>query len=87
MSSFLRENNRLSNFRSLIKGISYRFFGTLDTIIISWIVSRNPLIALKIGFTEVTTKIILFYLHERLWRKIPYGRMKQNPVVVEQNKS
>jgi uncharacterized membrane protein len=85
LSSFLRENNRLSNFRSLIKGISYRIFGTIDTIIISWLVSGNPLMALKIGFTEVTTKIILFYLHERVWRLIPYGRIKQNFTPIEQN--
>ncbi len=83
--SFLRENNALSNFRSLLKGISWRFFGSIDTIIISFIFSGNPLGALKVGFTEVLTKVLLFYLHERVWRLIKWGRIHNKvPVIVEE---
>jgi uncharacterized membrane protein len=81
--SYLRESNPLSNIRSLLKGISWRAFGTIDTIFISWIISGNPLGALKVGTTEVFTKIFLFYLHERLWRLIKWGRMYKAPVLVE----
>lgn len=81
--SYLRESNPLSNFRSLLKGISWRAFGTLDTIFISWIISGNPLGALKVGTSEVFTKIFLFYLHERLWRLIKWGRIYKEVIPAE----
>jgi uncharacterized membrane protein len=70
-----RSKTHISHARSVLKGISWRIFGTIDTITISWIVSGNPLSALKIGFSEVITKIALFYLHERLWSAIRWGRI------------
>ena len=81
--SYLRENNPLSNIRSLLKGISWRAFGTLDTIFISWVISGDPLGALKVGTTEVFTKIILYYLHERVWRLIKWGRITKVAVPIE----
>ncbi len=59
--------------RHIVKTITWRFVGTLDTFILSWIISGNPLVGLKIGFAEVITKMILYYLHERAWYKINYG--------------
>ena len=56
--------------RSFIKGISWRIVGTLDTIVISFFVTGDYSKAFKIGFTEVFTKMILFYFHERLWLKV-----------------
>ena len=58
------------HYRSLIKGISWRFFGTLDTIIIATFITGDYSKALKIGATELVTKIILFYFHERLWMRM-----------------
>ncbi|MGY0391263.1 DUF2061 domain-containing protein [Bizionia sp. KMM 8389] len=56
--------------RHIAKTITWRFVGTIDTIILSWIVTGDPYAGLKIGFAEVTTKSILYYLHERVWYKI-----------------
>jgi uncharacterized membrane protein len=67
--------------RSLIKGASYRFFGTLDTIIIAFFVTGNYTKAFSIGVTEVFTKIGFYYLHERLWMKISWGLYKDTPAV------
>jgi uncharacterized membrane protein len=64
---------RDKHYRSVIKGTSWRFFGTLDTIIIASFITGNFAKAFSIGFTEVFTKIGLFYLHERLWYKIKFG--------------
>ncbi|MBN9072533.1 MAG: DUF2061 domain-containing protein [Rhizobiales bacterium] len=60
--------------RSLAKAISWRVAGTIDTMIISWVVTGSVKLAATIGFTEVVTKSILYYLHERAWLKVPYGR-------------
>lgn len=56
--------------RHLAKSITWRIVGTIDTILISWLISGNPLTGLKIGFTEVITKMFLYYLHERVWFKV-----------------
>ena len=63
--------------RHLIKTITWRVVGTLDTIILSWIISGDPFIGLQIGFAEVTTKMILYYLHERAWYKTDYGLIER----------
>lgn len=64
-----------TNIRSVIKGISWRIVGTLDTIIIATLWTGDYTKALKIGFTEVITKVILFYFHERIW--MHYTRKKE----------
>ena len=64
--------------RHLTKTITWRLLGTVDTIVLSWIISGNPFTGLKIGFAEVATKMILYYLHERAWYRINYGLDKRN---------
>ncbi len=56
--------------RHLAKTITWRTVGTIDTIILSWVITGNPLTGLKIGFSEVVTKMVLYYLHERVWFNI-----------------
>lgn len=59
--------------RHVAKTVTWRIFGTIDTMMLSWIISGSPLIGLKIGSSEVLTKMLLYYLHERAWYKINYG--------------
>lgn len=59
-----------SHKRHLAKTITWRIVGTLDTMLLAWLISGNPMIGFKIGLTEVATKMILYYLHERIWHKI-----------------
>ncbi|WP_299776499.1 DUF2061 domain-containing protein [uncultured Formosa sp.] len=56
--------------RHIVKAITWRFVGTLDTILLSWLISGDPFTGLKIGLAEITTKTILYYLHERVWFKV-----------------
>ena len=62
-----------SNKRHIIKTFTWRGIGTLDTIFFSFLITGNPLMGLKIGFIETVTKMILYYLHEKLWYKTNYG--------------
>ncbi|UOB19401.1 DUF2061 domain-containing protein [Abyssalbus ytuae] len=64
--------------RHLIKTITWRIVGTLDTIVLSWIISGNSFTGLKIGFAELLTKMVLYYLHERAWYKSDYGLQERN---------
>lgn len=65
--------------RSIVKAISWRTLGTVDTMLISFIVTGNPLAAVSIGAFELITKTALYYFHERVWNKIDYGREKIQP--------
>lgn len=60
--------------RHLAKTMTWRIVGTIDTMVIGWLVSGNVLVGLSIGGTEVITKMILYFLHERAWFK--YGYVK-----------
>ncbi|GGG36647.1 DUF2061 domain-containing protein [Bizionia arctica] len=64
--------------RHIAKTFTWRIIGTMDTMLIAWIVSGNPLTGLKIGFAEVITKMILYYFHERIWYKLNFGLTKRN---------
>lgn len=62
---------------SFIKAVTWRTVGTIDTMLLGWYYSGNPLTGLKIGFTEVATKIILYYFHERAWHRVPVGTVRK----------
>lgn len=63
-----------TNKRSLVKAVSWRLTGTADTFIISWLITGQAIVAGGIALTEVATKIILFWAHERVWNKIQWGK-------------
>lgn len=59
--------------RHIAKTFTWRLIGTMDTMLLAWIISGDPMIGLKIGFAEVITKMLLYYLHERAWYRVNYG--------------
>jgi uncharacterized membrane protein len=63
--------------RRLIKGLTWRITGTLDTVLISYFVTGDTKLALKIGVIELATKIVLFYLHERVWGTVKWGKPEE----------
>jgi uncharacterized membrane protein len=63
-----------TNSRSLAKAVSWRATGTLDTFLISWLITGQLALAGGIALTEVVTKVFLFWAHERVWNKIKWGR-------------
>jgi uncharacterized membrane protein len=60
--------------RHILKTITWRIVGTVDTIILGYIITGNINTGLKIGGVELITKMVLYYLHERVWYK--YIRLK-----------
>jgi len=59
--------------RHIAKTITWRLVGTLDTMLLGWIISGDPMIGVKIGFLELFTKMILYYFHERVWYRSDFG--------------
>lgn len=62
--------------RSVIKAVSWRTVGTIDTMVISYFVTGNLIWAISIGSIEVLTKLVLYYLHERAWDATNFGQIK-----------
>lgn len=72
-ADFEKYGDRDSRKRHIYKTFSWRFIGTLDTMLLAWIISGDPMVGLKVGILEVFTKMIIYYLHERVWYRIDYG--------------
>jgi uncharacterized membrane protein len=62
--------------RSLAKAVSWRLTGSIDTFVLSLLITGSIKIAGSISAVEVVTKILLFYCHERVWATIPWGKSK-----------
>jgi len=59
--------------RHLAKTITWRIVGTIDTMILGWLITGSLKMGLAIGGTEVVTKMFLYFFHERAWYK--WGRL------------
>jgi uncharacterized membrane protein len=72
------ENSKplINKHRHLLKTVTWRIIGTLDTMIVAWVISGDPLLGLSIGGVEVFSKMILYYCHERIWYKSKFGIKK-----------
>lgn len=55
--------------RHFAKAVSWRVLGTVDTMLVAWFVTGDPMTGVAIGSFEVFSKLILYYFHERAWYK------------------
>ncbi len=60
--------------RSIAKAISWRIIGTLDTLLISYLLTGEVVVAASIASIDFVTKMFLYFFHERLWNKINWGK-------------
>ena len=66
-----------SNSRSLAKAASYRVIGSLSTALIFYILTGNFALSLGAGALDTVVKLAIYFIHERIWNHIGYGRPKQ----------
>lgn len=62
--------------RSVFKAISYRGCAAIVTTCIVYIFTKRLILSLGVGLAELIAKIIFFYVHERVWNKIPWGKTR-----------
>jgi uncharacterized membrane protein len=55
--------------RHIAKTVSWRIIGTIDTMVLSAIITGSWEMGLTIGGVEIITKMILYFFHERIWYK------------------
>ncbi len=73
-SKFEEDKTSEKPIRSIAKAISWRVIGTLDTLLISYLLTGEVSIAASIASIDFITKMFLYFFHERLWNKINWGK-------------
>jgi uncharacterized membrane protein len=64
--------------RHIAKTLTWRIIGTIDTMLLGWIVSGDIKIGLSVGGLELITKMGLYYVHERVWYKSNFGLINRS---------
>jgi len=62
--------------RSLLKSVSYRVFASIVTALIIFCFTGELLLAVGLGVLDSVSKLLVYFLHERMWMAIPFGRIK-----------
>ena len=73
-SSFEEDKSSEKPLRSVLKALSWRVLGTLDTLIVSYILIGEIALATSIASVDFITKLVLYFFHERIWNKINWGK-------------
>jgi len=63
-----------TNLRSFLKAISWRVIATSITILAAYLFTGETMIALEIGALDLVAKLLVYFLHERVWGKIKIGK-------------
>lgn len=72
-----QDGTAVSKLQTIYKSISWRVIATSMTFIISGAILESfDEVALFIALTELFTKFVLYYFHERLWLRLPLGRIR-----------
>ena len=67
---------RVSHKRHILKSVTYRVYSSCITSLIAAVVTGNLVLGLSIGTADFFIKIITYYIHERVWYHIPFGKEK-----------
>ena len=62
------------NVRSIAKAISWRIVATCTTIVLVFIYTGNLVVSTGVGVLELLSKIVIYYIHERIWNRLNFGR-------------
>jgi uncharacterized membrane protein len=65
---------KVTKSRSLAKALSYRIWGTLSSVAVAYVITKNASLSVTIAFWETVVKIFIYYAHERGWNYIQWGR-------------
>ena len=77
MKKWLRD----SKIRHIAKTITWRIIGTIDTVLLGYFFTGDLSIGLKIGSVELISKMLLYYIHERVWYTSDLGLERKNKKV------
>jgi uncharacterized membrane protein len=76
MEKEVKRANVETHRRTVMKTVSWRIVATLTTMVIVYVFTGEFLLSLGIGGVEVVAKILFYYLHERTWNIVSWGKAK-----------
>jgi uncharacterized membrane protein len=65
---------KVTKARSFVKALSYRIWGTLSSVAVAYVITKNASLSVTIAFWETVVKVFIYYAHERGWNYIQWGR-------------
>lgn len=65
---------KVTRSRSFVKALSYRIWGTLSSFVVAFVVTGSAELSGIIAFWETVVKVVIYYMHERGWNFIQWGR-------------
>jgi uncharacterized membrane protein len=68
-----------SHYRSIVKAVSYRILGSATTALIFYVLTRQASLSLGAGGLDMVLKIGVYFVHERIWNHINFGRTTKAP--------
>lgn len=71
-----------SHARSVAKAVTWRVVGTFATSLLVFVFTRRLVLSLAVGAVEFLSKIGLFWMHERIWDRIPVGKRTERAGVL-----
>jgi len=60
--------------RSLTKGITWRIIALFVTVSLVYIFTGDVALTAQIGLLDLAAKFLFYYLHERAWNEISWGK-------------
>jgi uncharacterized membrane protein len=72
-------SGRESHSRSIAKAVSYRILGSATTGLIVYVVTGKGSLSIGVGAADIVLKIGVYFIHERIWDRINYGRETKAP--------
>jgi uncharacterized membrane protein len=67
--------------RGAVKAFTYRFWQSLNTFLISWLITGRLDYAAAIVSLEVVVKLVVYFWHERIWNAISWGRQNSDSML------
>lgn len=65
-----------SHYRSIVKAATWRAGGTIVTFMVAWFLTGSISLSAGIGLLDTVIKIVAFYVHERIWNRLEFGKSK-----------
>jgi uncharacterized membrane protein len=60
--------------RTIFKTLSWRIFASSTTLLLVYFFTGNVVISAGVCIVEMVVKTLIYYIHERMWDKINFGR-------------
>lgn len=67
--------------RSVVKAISHRLIGTINTFAAAWLFTRSFSISLKVVLVREIIATVIFFFHERIWNNIRWGKFRLEKLI------